>query len=112
METTHSVLTIILALIFAVSGIAKASGNAKALIVTREIGVRDALARVVGVIEALSAFGLVIGTKVVFIEWLSLSTLWFTMMGAIYFHFRANKPKTAFPAFFLWTLTSFALITI
>jgi hypothetical protein len=38
--------------------------------------------------------------------------LWFFMAGAIYVHFKANKAKTAFPAFFLLTLISIALVLI
>jgi hypothetical protein len=41
-----------------------------------------------------------------------LMTLWALMAGAIYFHFRADKAKTSFPAFFLLTAISIALVTI
>jgi hypothetical protein len=34
------------------------------------------------------------------------------MAGAIFFHFRADKAKTAFPAFFLLTLISITLAII
>jgi hypothetical protein len=44
--------------------------------------------------------------------WVPLMTLWALMAGAIYFHFRADKPKTSFPAFFLLTVISIALVTI
>jgi hypothetical protein len=44
--------------------------------------------------------------------WAPLMTLWVIMAGAIYFHFRADKAKTSFPAFFLLTLISIALVTI
>jgi hypothetical protein len=38
--------------------------------------------------------------------------LWFFMAGAIFTHFKAGKAKTAFPAFFLLTLISIALVLI
>jgi hypothetical protein len=34
------------------------------------------------------------------------------MAGAIFVHFKADKAKTAFPAFFLLTLISIALVLI
>ena len=88
MNTTHNVIVAFLALIFVISGLSKASGNEKGLSGTREVNVKDWMARLIGVV------------------------LWVTMAGAIYFHFRANKPKTAFPAFFLLTLLSVAIVTI
>jgi hypothetical protein len=36
--------------------------------------------------------------------------LWVFMAGAVYTHFRANKLRTAIPAFFLLTLISIALV--
>jgi hypothetical protein len=40
------------------------------------------------------------------IGWYAAVTLWIAMGVAIYAHFRAEKLKTAFPAFFLLTLTT------
>jgi hypothetical protein len=36
--------------------------------------------------------------------------LWVVMAGAVYTHFKANKLRTAIPAFFLLTLISIALV--
>jgi uncharacterized membrane protein YphA (DoxX/SURF4 family) len=106
------ILVIALAVVFVVSGLSKASGNAKGLSGTRDVNVPDVLARLVGVVETAAALGLLIGLKYSWLLWAPLMTLWVLMAGAIYFHFRADKAKTSFPAFFLLTLISIALVTI
>jgi len=106
------ILVIALAVVFVVSGLSKASGNAKGLSGTRDVNVPDLLARLVGVVETAAALGLLLGLKYSWVLWVPLMTLWALMAGAIYFHFRADKAKTSFPAFFLLTLISIALVTI
>jgi uncharacterized membrane protein YphA (DoxX/SURF4 family) len=106
------ILVIALAVVFVVSGLSKASGNAKGLSGTRDVNVPDWLARIVGVVETASALGLLIGLKYDWMLFVPLMTLWALMAGAIYFHFRADKAKTSFPAFFLLTVISIALVTI
>jgi len=106
------ILVIALAVVFVVSGLSKASGNAKGLSGTRDVNVPDWLARIVGVVETASALGLLIGLKYDWMLFVPLMTLWALMAGAIYFHFRADKAKTSFPAFFLLTAVSIALVTI
>jgi len=106
------ILVIALAVVFVVSGLSKASGNAKGLSGTRNVNVPDLLARFVGLVETAAALGLLIGLKYDWMLWVPLMTLWALMAGAIYFHFRADKAKTSFPAFFLLTLISIALVTI
>jgi uncharacterized membrane protein YphA (DoxX/SURF4 family) len=106
------ILVIALAVVFVVSGLSKASGNAKGLSGTRDVNVPDLLARLVGVVETAAALGLLIGLKYSWMLWAPLMSLWVIMAGAIYFHFRADKAKTSFPAFFLLTLISIALVTI
>jgi uncharacterized membrane protein YphA (DoxX/SURF4 family) len=106
------ILVIALAVVFVVSGLSKASGNAKGLSGTRDVNVPDWLARLVGLAETVAALGLLIGLKYSWMLWVPLMTLWALMAGAIYFHFRADKPKTSFPAFFLLTVISIALVTI
>ena len=106
------ILVIALAVIFVVSGLSKASGNAKGLSGTRDVNVPDLLARFVGLVETAAALGLLIGLKHSWMLWVPLMTLWALMAGAIYFHFRADKAKTSFPAFFLLTVISIALVTI
>lgn len=112
MHTTHVVLVSLLALIFLISGLSKASGNPKGLSGTRDVNVSDGFARFIGTWEALAALALVIGLRATFIQWGALIVLWVTMGGAIYAHFRAEKVKTAVPAFILLTLISIALVTI
>jgi uncharacterized membrane protein YphA (DoxX/SURF4 family) len=112
MNTATTIVLTFLAVIFVISGLSKASGNAKGLSGTRDVNVRDGLARFVGVVEALSAFGLVLGLKWNNLAYPSLIVLWFFMAGAVFVHFKANKAKTAFPAFFLLTLISIALVLI
>ena len=106
------ILVIALAVVFVVSGLSKASGNAKGLSGTRDVNVPDLLARLVGGVETAAALGLLLGLKYSWMLWVPLMTLWALMAGAIYFHFRADKAKTSFPAFFLLTLISIALVTI
>jgi len=106
------ILVIALAVIFVVSGLSKASGNAKGLSGTRDVNVPDLLARFVGLVETAAALGLLIGLKYSWMMWVPLMTLWALMAGSIYFHFRADKAKTSFPAFFLLTVISIALVTI
>ena len=112
MTTNATILLAFLALVFVVSGLSKASGNEKGLSGTRDVNVKDGIARVIGLVEALSAFGLVLGLKWNVLAYPSLITLWFIMAGAIFVHFKADKAKTAFPAFFLLTLISIALVLI
>ena len=106
------ILVIALAVVFVVSGLSKASGNAKGLSGTRDVNVPDLLARLIGLVETAAALGLLLGLKYSWMLWAPLMTLWLIMAGAIYFHFRADKAKTSFPAFFLLTLISIALVTI
>ena len=112
MTTNATILLAFLAVGFVVSGLSKASGNEKGLSGTRDVNVKDGIARVIGLVEALSAFGLVLGLKWNVLAYPSLITLWFIMAGAIFVHFKADKAKTAFPAFFLLTLISIALVLI
>jgi uncharacterized membrane protein YphA (DoxX/SURF4 family) len=112
MHTAHIVLSSLIALIFVIAGLAKASGNPRGLAITREVNIKDGLARVIGAIEALAALGIVIGLRNVFIEWIALVILWVDMSGAMYFHFKVEKIKSSFPPFFLLTLVAIALVTI
>ena len=112
MHTAHVIISSLIALVFVIAGLAKASGNPRGLAVTREVNVKDGLGRFVGIIEALAALGIMIGLRNTFIEWIALVVLWVDMSGAMYFHFRAEKIKTSFPPFFFLTLVSIALVTI
>jgi uncharacterized membrane protein YphA (DoxX/SURF4 family) len=112
MTTNATIILAFLAVVFVISGLSKASGNAKGLSGTRDVNVKDGIARVIGVFEAFLAFGLVLGLKWNVLAYPSLITLWFIMAGAIFVHFKADKAKTAFPAFFLLTLISIALVLI
>ena len=56
MTTNATILLSFLALVFVVSGLSKASGNEKGLSGTRDVNVRDGIARIIGVFEALLAF--------------------------------------------------------
>ena len=106
------ILVIALAVVFVISGLSKARGNAKGLSGTRDVNVPDWLARLTGLVETAAALGLLIGLRYEWMLFVPLMTLWALMAGAIYFHFRADKAKTSFPAFFLLTAISIALVTI
>lgn len=112
MTTNATIILVFLAVIFVISGLSKASGNPKGLSGTRDVNVKDSIARVIGIFEALLAFGLILGLKWNWMAYFPLIGLWFFMAGAIFAHFKANKAKTAFPAFFLLTLISIALVLI
>ena len=111
MSTFHTVITAFLALVFVISGLLKASGNPKGFFATREVGISDGVGRVLGTIEVIAALGLIIGMKYEFLQWTPLLILWILSAALLYFYFRANKAKLAFPFFFLLTLTSIALAT-
>ncbi len=112
MHTAHVIISSLIALVFVLAGLAKASGNPRGLAITREVKIKDGLARAIGVIEAMAALGVVIGLRNGFVQWIALVVLWVDMSAAMYFHFKAEKIKSAFPPFFLLTLVSIALVTI
>ena len=112
MTTNATIILAFLAVVFVISGLSKASGNPKGLSGTRDVNVKDGVARVIGVFEALLALGLILGLKWTWMAYFPLVGLWFLMAGAVFVHFKANKAKTAFPAFFLLTLISIALVLI
>jgi hypothetical protein len=110
MSTALIIIIAFLALIFVISGLSKASGNEKGLSGTREVNVPDKLARAIGFLETLLALGLIISMKWNWMLFFPLVGLWIIMAGAVFFHFRANKLRTAIPAFFLLTVISIALV--
>ena len=110
MSTALTVIVAFLAVIFVISGLSKASGNEKGLSGTREVNVPDWFARVVGFFETLLALSLIISMKWNWMLFFPLVGLWIIMAGAVFFHFRANKLRTAIPAFFLLTVISIALV--
>lgn len=114
MQTAHTIITLLLAVIFLISGLSKASGSSAGLSGTRDINFPDGAARLVGMMETLAALSLVIGFALDNrdLKVYGFIFLWFVMAGAIFFHFRANKAKTAFPAMFLLILTTFGIATL
>jgi len=111
-HTTHLILSLLLCLVFLLSGLMKASGNEKGLAGTRAVNVPDALGRFTGAMEALGALGILVGFKLTLFAWLGFVGLWLIMAGGIFFHFRAKDTKGAIPAFILLVLLSVAIITI
>lgn len=109
MTTSATIILAFLSVVFVISGLSKASGNEKGLSGTRDVKVPDWLARVTGIFESAAALGLVLALKWSAFAYPALISLWCIMAGAIFFHFRADKSKTAFPAFFLLTLISITL---
>ena len=110
MSTSLTIIVGFLAFIFVISGLSKASGNEKGLSGTRDVNVPDRLARLVGFFETALALGLIISMKWNWMLFFPLVGLWVIMAGAVYTHFKANKLRTAIPAFFLLTLISVALV--
>ena len=110
-DTPLLVLSIILALIGSIAGLAKVSGNPKGLAGAREVGSPDGLSRLAGMLELLAGISIVIGLVLDFLDLIvwGLVTLWIVMLGALFFHFRARKVRTAFPAFVIITAATIAL---
>ena len=50
MHLTHNILVVLLALIFAIAGLSKVAGSPKGLSGTRDLGVKDFIARSVGAV--------------------------------------------------------------
>lgn len=113
MTTAHTVITLLLALVFLISGLSKASGSNAGLSGTRDVNFPDGPARLVGLLETLAALSLVIGFALDNddLQRYGFVAIWLFMSGALYFHFRANKAKTAFPAFLFLILATIGLAT-
>ncbi len=114
MTTLHTVISLLLALIFLIAGLSKASGSNAGLSGTRDVGFPDGLARLVGLFETLAASALVIGFALdnSDLELYGFIAIWFIMAGAIFFHFKANKVRTVFPAMLLIILATIGIATI
>jgi uncharacterized membrane protein YphA (DoxX/SURF4 family) len=109
MQTANTIIVLFLAIVFLIAGLSKASGSAAGLSGTRDVNVPDGLARLVGMLETLAALSLVVGFA---LENLDLQIYGLIMAGAIFFHFRANKSRTAFPAMLLLLITTFGIASI
>ena len=108
----YNIISGLLAVIFLISGLSKISGSNAGLSGTRDVGIKDLLARLIGIVEAVAALGLIWGLKNPSdsIGWYAAVTLWIAMGVAIFAHFRAEKLKTAFPAFLLLFLTTVLMV--
>ena len=108
----YNIISGLLAVIFLISGLSKISGSNAGLSGTRDVGINDLLARLIGVGEAVAALGLIWGLRNPSdsIGWYAAVTLWIAMGVAIFAHFRAEKLKTAFPAFLLLFLTTVLMV--
>lgn len=113
MKTAHTVITLLLALAFLISGLSKASASDAGLSGTRDLGFPDGPARIVGIFETLAALSLIIGFAFdnPTLEQYGYVAIIATMAGAIFFHFRANKMRTAFPAMLLLILATIGIFT-
>jgi uncharacterized membrane protein YphA (DoxX/SURF4 family) len=114
METANTVITLFLAVVFLISGLSKASGSAAGLSGTREVNVSDGFARLTGMLETLASISLLVGFALDNrdLQIYGFVAIWLIMAGAIFFHFRASKAKTAFPAMLLLLITTVGLATI
>ncbi len=114
MAAMHTVITLLLALIFLIAGLSKASGSSAGLSGTRDVGFPDGLARLVGLFEILASTALVIGFALdnSDLELYGYIVIWFVMAGALFFHFRANKIRTGFPAMLLIVLATLGIATL
>ncbi|MFY7813209.1 MAG: DoxX family protein [Candidatus Nanopelagicaceae bacterium] len=114
MQTANTVIVLFLAVVFLIAGLSKASGSAAGLSGTRDVNVPDGLARLVGMLETLAALSLVVGFALdnLDLQIYGLITIWIIMAGAIFFHFRSNKLRTAFPAMLLLLIATFGIASL
>ena len=114
MDTANTIITLFLAVVFLISGLSKASGSAAGLSGTRDVKVSDGFARLTGMFETLASISLLVGFALDNrdLQIYGLVAIWLIMAGAIYFHFRAGKAKTAFPAMLLLLITTVGLALI
>jgi uncharacterized membrane protein YphA (DoxX/SURF4 family) len=114
MSTLHTVITLFLAVAFLFAGLSKASGSNAGLSGTRDVGFPDGVARLVGIFEILASCSLLIGFALenTDLKLYGFVIVWFIMAGAIFFHFKANKARTAFPAMLLIILSTIGIATI
>jgi hypothetical protein len=88
--------SVILAVVFTISGAVKLSGSKAALEIGTKVGASLGLLRFVGACELLAAVGLVAG--VVLDPWMAITAsigLVLLMVGAIGAHLRVKEPFTA-----------------
>ena len=113
MKTAHTVITLVLALVFLISGLSKASGSNAGLSGTRDVGFPDGPARLVGIFEILASISLILGFAFdnATLEQYGYVAILALMAGAIFFHFRANKMRTAFPAMLFLILSTIGIFT-
>ncbi|MBM3655385.1 MAG: DoxX family membrane protein [Actinobacteria bacterium] len=114
MATMHTVITLLLALIFLIAGLSKSSGSSAGLSGTRDVGFPDGLARLVGIFETLASSALIVGFSLdnSDLKLYGYVIIWFVMAGAIFFHFKANKIRTGFPAMLLIILATLGIATL
>lgn len=112
MQLAHNILLGLLALIFLFSGVMKLSGNPKGLQGTRDVNIGDRIARLIGLIEAIAAVGLIYAIRYPeeLLGWLSILVLWVAMGIAVFVHSKANKMKSSVPAVVLLILLSVVLV--
>ena len=113
MKTAHTVITLVLALVFLISGLSKASGSNAGLSGTRDVNFPDGPARLVGIFEILASISLILGFAFdnATLEQYGYVAILALMAGAIFFHFRANKMRTAFPAMLFLILSTIGIFT-
>ena len=114
MHLAHDILLGLLALVFLASGAMKLSGSEKGLAGTRDVNIGDRVARLIGLVEAVCAIGLIYSIRYPeeLIGWLANLVLWVAMGVAIYSHSKANKMKSATPAIILLVLLSAVLVIV
>jgi hypothetical protein len=114
MHLAHDILLGLLALVFLASGAMKLSGSEKGLAGTRDVNIGDRVARLIGLVEAVCAIGLIYAIRYPeeLIGWLANLILWVAMGIAIYSHSKANKMKSATPAIILLVLLSAVLVIV
>ena len=114
MDTANTIITLFLAVVFLIAGLSKASGSAAGLSGTRDGKVSDGFSRLTGMFETLASISLLVGFALDNrdLQVYGLVAIWLIMAGAIYFHFRAGKAKTAFPAMLLLLIATVGLASI
>ena len=112
MRLTNDILLGLLAVIFLISGAMKLSCSPKGLKGTREVNIKDPIGRLIGLIEAVAAIGLIYGVRFPeeLIGWLANLVLWIEMGIAVFAFSKANKMKSSIPAIVLLLLLSVVIV--
>ena len=111
MFVTTVVLSVLLAIGFALASLPKLSAADGMVAELGRLGVSNGLTRVIGALELLGAAGLVVGLRVGALGIAAATGLVLLMAGAVGYHLKAHDPaQKAVPSLVLLLLAALALV--